>query len=60
VEYHPGTAHEGWSKITAYPVFDIEKVVGTGDAWALVKAADAGWDGTTGGWATIYEPGDVP
>ena len=60
VEYRPVVAREGWSKITAYPVFDIEKVIGTGDAWGLIRVADADWDGTSGRWATIYEPGDTP
>lgn len=59
VEYRPPAAGEGWSKVTAYPVFDIEKVVGTGDAWALIKSADASWDGGTGDWATIYGPGEA-
>jgi hypothetical protein len=60
VEYRPAGAGQGWYKITPYPVFEIEEVIGTGDAWALIKAADNAWDGSTGDWVTIYEPGEVP
>ncbi len=49
----PDCRSQGWHKVTAYPVFDIEKVVGTGDAWALIKAADQAWNGLTGDWVTI-------
>lgn len=60
VEYCPVTESDGWTTITAYPVFDIEKIVGTGDAWALIKAADTAWDGSQGDWAIIYAPGERP
>lgn len=58
VEYRPASAAQGWRKVTAYPVFDIEKIVGTGDAWALIEAADHAWDGSTGKWVTILGPGE--
>ena len=60
VEYHPTVGGQGWHKVTAYPVFDIEKVVRTGDAWALIKAADQAWNGLTGDWVTMLEPGQRP
>jgi len=60
VEYRPAAAGQGWHKVTAYPVFDIEKMIGTGDAWALIKAADRDWDGSAGDWVTFFEPGEGP
>lgn len=60
VEYHLAASGEGWHKVTAYPVFDIEMVIGTGDAWTMIKAADAEWDGSTGQWVTLFEPGECP
>ena len=51
VEYEPACRSvTGWRTITTAPVFDPEKVVGTGDAWAMIHAADAGWDGAQGAW----------
>lgn len=58
VEYRPAGPGQGWHKVTAYPVFDLETIIGTGDAWALIKAADQGWDGSAGDWVTIREPGE--
>ena len=37
IEYRPATGSEtGWRTVTTAPVFDLEKVVGTGDAWTLI------------------------
>ena len=58
VEYRPDVRDQGWIKVTAYPVFDLELVVGTGDAWAMIRAADDAWDGSTGRWATVLGPGE--
>ncbi|MEV0952486.1 hypothetical protein [Promicromonospora sp. NPDC050249] len=60
VEYRPAESGEGWHKVTPYPVFDLEKIVGTGDASTMVAAADAEWDGSDGQWVTIYAPGEGP
>lgn len=60
VEFRPVDPRtDGWHKITSHPVFEIEKVVGTGDAWAMIRAADASWNGTSGAWVTIHEPGEA-
>lgn len=42
-------------KVTSVPVTMLEKHLGVGDAWSLVKAADAAWDGQTGKWVSLYE-----
>lgn len=60
VEYRPPGADRGWHKLTAHPVFDLEQVIGTGDAWALIRAADEAWDGSTGQWVTVLGPGEEP
>ena len=61
VEFRPADIEGGgWHKVTAYPVFEIEKIVGTGDAWSMIHAADAAWDGTAGDWITTYAPGETP
>lgn len=57
VEYCLAASGEGWRKVTSYPV-DIEKTVGTGNSWALVKTDGAEWDGSTGCWVTISEAGE--
>ena len=41
-------------KVTKQPIFDLEEHVGTGDAWAIIDAADDAWDGTTGGWVSLH------
>jgi hypothetical protein len=57
IEYRPLTGSDvGWHKITTAPIFDLEKVVGTGDAWAMINAADADWDGAHGEWVSVYAP----
>lgn len=59
VEYRPASESlTGWHKVTPHPVFDIEKVVGTGDAWAMIHAADEAWDGSVGEWVTILGSGE--
>lgn len=56
VEYRPTSQDSaGWLKTTAHPVFVIEKLLGTGDAWALIRAADAAREGSSGGWVTVPE-----
>jgi hypothetical protein len=39
--------------VTATPVQVIEAVLGTGDAWSLVGAANDHWDGSTGRWVSL-------
>lgn len=61
IECEPATGSgTGWHRNTTAPVFDLEKVVGTGDAWAMIDAADAGWDGEQGDWVSVYGPTDEP
>ena len=31
----------------------IDPYLGVGDAWAVVRAADAAWDGTSGDWVSL-------
>jgi hypothetical protein len=40
-------------KVTTTPVTAIDQVVGVGDAWTLVHAADDAWDGESGQWVTL-------
>jgi hypothetical protein len=40
VEFRPSSEQvQGWHKVTAHPIFDLESVVGTGDAWAKLTGA---------------------
>lgn len=40
-------------KVTSTPVTAIHKVIGVGDAWTLVRAADEAWDGRSGQWVAL-------
>ena len=62
VDFGGGTYGKGTSRqVSRTPVTVLDKVVGVGDAWALVRAADEAWDGATGGWVALTgEPGDQP
>jgi len=46
-----------WSRITSTPVTLIDPYLGVGDAWSVIKAADAAWTGGVGAWTSLYEPG---
>lgn len=39
--------------VTTTPVTAIDKIVGVGDAWTLVHAADDAWKGESGRWVTL-------
>lgn len=41
--------------VTSTPVTTIDKFIGVGDAWALVRAADDAWNGRSGDWVTLRE-----
>jgi len=58
VEYRPVEIDQGWSRVPAHPVLDLERIIGTGDAWALIRAADNAWDGTVGQWILLDGPGE--
>ena len=59
VEYRPNDPTlTGWAKVTPYPVFDIEQIIGTGDAWSMIHAADADFSGVVGDWVTLAEGED--
>jgi len=53
VEYRPEATDEGWRRSTPCPVFDLEQVVGTGEAWAMIHAAGAAPAASTSDWVTI-------
>jgi hypothetical protein len=59
VESKPeGSDAPAFHVVTSTPVQVIEGVLGTGDAWSVVKAADERWDGTTGEWVSLYAQPD--
>jgi len=43
--------------VTRAPVSIAEARLGVGDAWALVAAANAAWNGKQGEWVSLYDPG---
>ncbi|MGH2350767.1 MAG: hypothetical protein ACRDJN_04035, partial [Chloroflexota bacterium] len=45
-------------EVTATPVTVIDRYLGVGDAWTLVHAADAAWNGHSGEWVTLVEVDD--
>lgn len=49
----PGTGST--RELTTTPVTAIDEQLGVGDAWALVHAADAAWNGTSGRWVTLVD-----
>jgi hypothetical protein len=50
---------EGWTQVTSTPVTLIDKYIGVGDAWSVVGAADAAWDGDVGDWV-VFPPVETP
>ena len=42
-------------RVTSTPVTAIDKLLGVGEAWALVHAADKAWDGQLGKWVTLHD-----
>jgi hypothetical protein len=56
VQYEPRLdGREGWRRTTRAPVGVLQPLLGTGDAWSFVKAADAAWDKGERGWAVEFE-----
>jgi hypothetical protein len=43
-----------WSRVTRTPVTLIDPILGVGDAWALVHAANEAWDGHVGAWVSLF------
>lgn len=43
------------SKVTTSPLGMLDPVLGVGDAWSVIDAADRAWDGRVGAWASLYE-----
>ncbi|MEY2422460.1 MAG: hypothetical protein QOI95_2527 [Acidimicrobiaceae bacterium] len=41
--------------VTRAPVTRLDPYLGVGDAWALVHAAQAAWDGAEGGWVSLTD-----
>lgn len=41
------------TEVTSTPVTRLDKYLGVGDAWALIRAADRAWDVTEGKWVTL-------
>jgi hypothetical protein len=41
-------------QITAAPAKLIDPILGVGDAWAVIHAADEKWSGGVGPWASLY------
>ena len=39
---------------TRAPVALLVPILGVGDAWALIAAADRAWDGRVGQWVTLF------
>jgi hypothetical protein len=40
-------------RVTRSPVTDLDSHIGVGDAWAVIHAADASWNGEVGEWVTL-------
>jgi hypothetical protein len=55
VSYEPQTEGlVGWRRITS-PVGLLQPVLGIGDAWSFVDAADDAWQRGERGWAVEFE-----
>ena len=50
----PNTLGPKWSKKTRTPIAEMEQVLGVGDAWAVLRAADRAWNGGLGDWVTLF------
>jgi hypothetical protein len=42
-------------ELTTTPVTAIDQQLGVADAWSLVDAADAAWNGRSGDWVTLID-----
>jgi hypothetical protein len=54
VQYAPRHGN-GWHRVTRLPNKHLEPILGVGDAWSFVKAADAAWDRGDQGWAVQFD-----
>jgi hypothetical protein len=54
VDFGDGSAPQ----ITTTPVTLIDPILGVGDAWAVIGAADEGWTGGIGQWASLDRTGE--
>jgi len=53
--FSEGSAEPEWVRRTHTPVTLIDPYLGVAEAWALVHAADAAWDGGIGSWVTLFD-----
>lgn len=69
IEAGPSAVHpSGWTTTTTTPATQIDTLIGVEEAWALVDAADAAWNGGVGAWvspdgvttAEPETPGEAP
>ena len=60
IEYQPIHPADGFRLISRHPVLELEQIVGVGDGWAMIHAADQAWDGHEGQWVTIHSPCEEP
>jgi len=43
-------------RITTWsPLSVLEPLLGVGDAWSLIDAANRAWDGEQGGWVSLFD-----
>ena len=47
------TTGERLRRVTRAPLTDLDPQLGVGDAWAVIHAADARWNGEVGEWVTL-------
>lgn len=43
--------------VTRSPLSVLDPLLGVGDAWSLIDAANRAWDGQRGEWVALFEPG---
>jgi hypothetical protein len=53
VEFVDPDGRPQWSRVTRTPVTLIDRYLGVGDAWAVVKAADDAWTSGNGDWVNL-------
>jgi hypothetical protein len=53
-QYEVDLGDDSPRQVTAAPVKLIEPILGVGDAWAVIGAADERWSGGVGAWASLY------
>lgn len=46
--------------VTRSPLSVLDPLLGVGDAWSLIDAANRAWDGERGEWVSLFDPGASP